>query len=143
MTESLRRLADQFTKWLAHNGGGFLALQEAIAEYGKGGSKIDRRQLKKIVNGDEGVALTFGQLRTLDAFLASEFRQRLSSLFGTGVLEALVAHDRVRVLLGFSAQREQQASFAADRFVDLGYSRDATPVCQNQQDQRHRDAGLR
>lgn len=92
---SLQRLAK-----LLRQSDSYLALEQEIAHSGPKGVKIDRRKLRRIIDGQD-VALTFAQLELLGAYLAARHRRRLASLFECpSVLEELVTDSNLKVLLG-------------------------------------------
>jgi len=85
MPEALNKLAGLLQDWFAKDGNSPNKLEGLLVEYGGGLGKIDRRKLGALARGEDA-ALSFAQMKALEAFLTKEYRQTFASLFEPSAL---------------------------------------------------------
>lgn len=100
MSEALRKLAGLLHDWFAKDGNSPNKLEGLLVEHNGGNGKIDRRKLDALSRGEDAT-LDFAQMKALDDFLTSEYRQTFASLFEpSALMPSLLANNRVKVFLG-------------------------------------------
>jgi hypothetical protein len=100
MPEALNKLAGLLQDWFARDGNSPNKLEALLVEFGGGLGKIDRRKLGALSRGEDA-ALSFAQMKALEAFLTKEYRQTFASLFEpSALMPSLLLNNHVKVFLG-------------------------------------------
>ncbi len=116
----------------------FLALETKIADANRDGQTVDRRKLKRLVDGEEGVSLTVKELKALDAFLTplGEGLADKPIFVKPAPLRSIAEKGRVRIAIGaYPCQPEECSELnrwdvraMAVLFQAIEKSRPRTPV---------------